>query len=71
MAEKKKLPANAQLITNPTTKPPNPNKPYIPVLVDGKEVWFEVSEDGQDGITARDFDFGRGQAWADSQPDED
>lgn len=71
MADKKKLPANAQLITNPTTKPPDPNKPYIPVLVDGEEVWFEVSEDGQDGITARDYDFKRGEAWAAKQDDDE
>jgi hypothetical protein len=35
-------------VENPKTKPPDPNKPYVPFLVDGQEKWFLLYGDEND-----------------------
>jgi len=49
-----------KLIANPTTSPPDKNKPYIAVDVDGEEKWFLLSDDATD-VTDADFDFDKGK----------
>lgn len=55
-----------QIVTNPKTSPPDKNKPYIPLLVDGKEVWYLLQADEAD-LEPGDFDFAKGKKWAREQ----
>ena len=55
-----------KLIANPKTSPPDKNKPYIAVEVDGQEKWFLLSDEAAD-VTDGDFDFAKGKQWAKGQ----
>lgn len=48
-----------QLVTNPKTKPPDPDKPLVCVWKDGEETWVELVSDRADGITEADFEFAK------------
>lgn len=58
--------AQVKLITNPKTKPPG-DGPYVAVEVDGKERWFKLASDTDDGIVDADFDFAQGQKWVEKK----